>query len=314
MTAQTETRNPRWEVWCDRAVISGVLFLTAFTPFAFGAVHPWAYTIMEAVIFILVIGWMIKIALLTQKQSAKERAGSAEPGAGSVGATGWSPDTSREEQSAMSEGQRSERFAVYALPLALFLSFVLFQLLPLPPRALRVLSPQTFHYYTQALPGWPGGSPDVGRMERGAWSPEQRGSQVHGEGRKEQEAKSKELTQENGEAGKKDHRRALSNSEIPKSNLHAPRSRLYALSSLLRASGSLLPHNWLPLSLAPALTRADILKFTAYVALFLLILLYPFRPRISKSEIEDRKLSDASSSIGGSGLMNSSSGNGRACV
>src|SRR5438045_2362382 len=112
MTAQTETRNPRWEIWSDRAVISGILFLTAFTPFAFGAVHPWAYTIMEAVIFVLVVVWMIKIARLTQKQSAKgeeQRAASAELGAGST-----EHGASSEEQSAKSEGplarQWPERF------------------------------------------------------------------------------------------------------------------------------------------------------------------------------------------------------------
>src|SRR5438552_2785931 len=159
MIAQSETRNPSWEIWCDRTVISGILFLTGFTPFAFGSVHPWAYSIMEAVIFVLVVVWMIKIALRGEGQRAK------------------------------SEGQR-------------------------------------------------------------AGSTEQRGN----------------------------HRRAVTNSEIPKSNLPAPRS-------LLRAPGSLLPRTWLPLSLAPALTRTDILKFAAYGALFLLVLFYPFRHQISKSEI-----------------------------
>src|SRR5436309_15630779 len=86
MIAQFETRNPSWEIWCDRTVISGILFLTGFTPFAFGAVHPWAYSIMEAVIFVLVVVWMIKIALLAREQRAKsegQRAGSTERGAGS---------------------------------------------------------------------------------------------------------------------------------------------------------------------------------------------------------------------------------------
>src|SRR5947199_8569778 len=103
MIAQSETRKPSREIWCDRTVISGILFLTGFTPFAFGSVHPWAYSIMEAVIFVLVVVWMIKIALRGEGQRAKsegQRAESTERGARSVGATGWSPGAGNEEQRA----------------------------------------------------------------------------------------------------------------------------------------------------------------------------------------------------------------------
>ena len=45
--------------WCDRIVTGGLLFLIVFTPFAFGSVHPWAYGLMEIVIFSLVLVWMM---------------------------------------------------------------------------------------------------------------------------------------------------------------------------------------------------------------------------------------------------------------
>src|SRR5436309_11886724 len=46
--------------------------------------------------------------------------------------------------------------------------------------------------------------------------------------------------------------------------------------SLLHAPNSLLPPTWLPLSLAPSLSKTDLLKFAAYAALFFLVCLYPF--------------------------------------
>ena len=51
-------------LWCDRIITGGILFLVLCTPFAFGSVHPWAYSTMEAVIFSLVIVWMAKVAIL----------------------------------------------------------------------------------------------------------------------------------------------------------------------------------------------------------------------------------------------------------
>ena len=58
------------------------------------------------------------------------------------------------------------------------------------------------------------------------------------------------------------------NSEIRNSNFEIARR--------LPAPRSLLPETWLPLSVVPALTRTDFLKFSAYGALLFLILLYPF--------------------------------------
>src|SRR5437762_3525512 len=71
-------------LWCDRIITSGILFLVLGTPFAFGSVHPWAYSTMEAVIFSLVIVWMAKVAILARGQRAgsrEQRARSKKQGA-----------------------------------------------------------------------------------------------------------------------------------------------------------------------------------------------------------------------------------------
>src|ERR1043166_7116578 len=105
--------------WCDRIVTGGLLLLIVFTPFAFGSVHPLAYLAMEATIFLLVVVWMIR---LVRGQRSDVRGQS-------------------EIQNPQSE------IVSLALPLALFFGLVLFQLVPLPPSLLRVLSPFTYEYY-----------------------------------------------------------------------------------------------------------------------------------------------------------------------
>jgi len=105
---------------CDRLVTGGVLFLILFTPLAFGAVHPWAFALMEAVLFFLVMVWAGKLLAAPAPIVAVVRGG---------------------------------RFL--ATPLALLIGFVLVQLTPLPPTLLAVLSPATYEVYSRALPGWP---------------------------------------------------------------------------------------------------------------------------------------------------------------
>src|SRR5438094_9015225 len=48
---------------CDRIVTASLLFLIFFTPLAFGSVHPWAFSLMEGMIFLLVAVWMSKLLL-----------------------------------------------------------------------------------------------------------------------------------------------------------------------------------------------------------------------------------------------------------
>src|SRR5437762_906871 len=100
---------------CDRLTIGGILALILFTPFAFGTVHPWAYTTMEVVIFGLVVVWMIKL-MVTRGQRSE------------VGGQ-WSE--ARDQRSEI----RDQKFrnSKLAIPLALFIALALFQLASLPP-------------------------------------------------------------------------------------------------------------------------------------------------------------------------------------
>ncbi len=55
---------------CTRIVTGGILFLILFTPLAFGAVHSWAFSLLEVVIFLLVMVWVGRLCLETPEQEA----------------------------------------------------------------------------------------------------------------------------------------------------------------------------------------------------------------------------------------------------
>src|SRR5579875_302592 len=96
-----------------------ILILIPFTALALGGVHPWAFGLAEVVSFTLVAVWMVRVA------------SGRHPLAARGGTAGYS---------------------LLALGLA---GLVALQLLPLPPRVLRALSPQTYKLYSDGLPGWP---------------------------------------------------------------------------------------------------------------------------------------------------------------
>jgi hypothetical protein len=125
-------------LWCDRVFKSGLLFLILATPFAFGTVHPWAYSAMEAIVFGLVIVWMLKLAYLVRSRKSEVRS-----------------QMSEFDKSASRLTPHASRLTSLGLPLGLFTLLAVFQLVPLPPSWLRVLSPATFEAYTQIIPGWP---------------------------------------------------------------------------------------------------------------------------------------------------------------
>ncbi len=112
-------------IWCDRIVTGGILFLIFFTPLAFGSVHPWAFSLMEGTVFLLVMVWMGRLVFVDNGREARDKS--------------------------LELVSRRSLF----LPLALFISLVLFQLFPLPPYLLHLLSPSTYELYSRSLPGWP---------------------------------------------------------------------------------------------------------------------------------------------------------------
>src|SRR3989442_13574413 len=71
---QDSVRSPRsYLLVCDRLVTASLLFLIFFTPLAFGSVHPWAFSLMEGMIFLLVAVWMSKLLLGARGQQGASR-------------------------------------------------------------------------------------------------------------------------------------------------------------------------------------------------------------------------------------------------
>ncbi|HET8562925.1 MAG TPA: O-antigen ligase family protein [Candidatus Binatia bacterium] len=188
------------DVGCDRIVTGGILLLVLFTPLAFGCVHPWAVSLVEAVVFLLVLVWMGKLIFFTANRSRLQFVA----------------------------------FKKLAIPLAAFVGFLGFQLLPVPPALLRILSPSTYELYRGSLPGWPEKTP----YENGFFQPPNA------------------------------NQKAAENPSEPEPPL---------VSS--PASGGGLRRGWRSLSIASAMTKAELLKIIAYVSFFFLILFYPFRQR-----------------------------------
>jgi putative inorganic carbon (HCO3(-)) transporter len=193
--------------WYDRAITAGIVSLVALTPLAIGSVHPWAYIAMEVAIFALVTVWMVKIRRVLPIRS--------QPTLAHVGAI--------------------------VLPLSLFLVFVSFALVPMPPALERAISPATYQLYVRTLPGWPSEPPLHNLV----------------------------LSHPNLVASRpQDHGAADSGS---------PRGSIGG-GARLANNANLSRPKWRPLSVAPALTGEMVLKLFAYAALFLLVLLYPFGP------------------------------------
>ncbi len=115
----------------DITIHYGLIALLIWTPLAFGTVHPWAYALMEIHIFLLVAAWMAQwLVNLHHRQSTF---------------------------CLQSPFVRTP----FALPLALFIILLVFQLTPLPPAMLNWLSPTTYELYSLFLPDWPNPSPTL---------------------------------------------------------------------------------------------------------------------------------------------------------
>ncbi len=214
--------------WYDLAIFAGALALVTLTPFAMGAVHPWAFITAEVVILAMVGVWMAKLAL---------------------------------EPPIIFQPTFANLFSV-ALPLVLFLALAAFQLLPLPPAVLRAISPATYNLYVHTLDGWPA-QPAYHDMLSlaGKDSPEHL------------------------QALLPTPREASAGAPIPRT--HAPPSGGRAGATAVAVQGPGSSARWLPLSIAPTLSRELVLKLTAYSALFFLVLLYPFGPSLN-GETEKR--------------------------
>ena len=113
----------------DRLIKIILIFLLVFTPIAFGSMELWALTVMEfgilAMIALYVIGGMF-----SKREPLKE-----QPSASDVSAD---PKNTK---------RRSYLLPIFLL--CLFLALILFQMIPLPPGLLKILSPKTYELRQQ---------------------------------------------------------------------------------------------------------------------------------------------------------------------
>ncbi|RLA93672.1 MAG: hypothetical protein DRG25_04080, partial [Deltaproteobacteria bacterium] len=119
---------------CNKVIESGLIFLVIFTPLAFGSVHVWAYSLMELTVFILLLTWLLKSLLISGKSKVKSK---------------------KKSIFLTLNSQLSFFKTPLNIPLLFFLFLVIFQMIPLPPSALKLLSPNTYCLYQQILLGWP---------------------------------------------------------------------------------------------------------------------------------------------------------------
>jgi len=110
----------------DKIIEFGLIFLIVFTPLAFGTVHIWSITIMELTVIFLVIVWIIKLLFTSYKLS-----------------------NSRPLVLSFKLAKTPLNF-----PILIFICLILFQLLPLPPFAIKYLSPNTYSLYKMTLPDY----------------------------------------------------------------------------------------------------------------------------------------------------------------
>jgi O-antigen ligase/Flp pilus assembly protein TadD len=209
--------------WYDRVFVAGNLLLVTLSPLPMGAVHPWSFILIELTVCALVIVWMAKTAFGSPIQFQPTLA----------------------------------NLRPIALPLALFVAFATFALIPLPPTLLRAISPATYTMYAKSLPGWPHEAPYAAMLRLPNLNEVKHLDVVLPT---PQEAAA-------GAAIPRPHQRALGADQPPTAATAAASSTAISLTP-----------RWRPISFAPELTRELVLKILAYSALFFAVLLYPFGP------------------------------------
>ena len=135
---------------CGQAVEWGLLFLLVVTPLAFGTVHLWSITVMELLVALLVILWMIKMIVLQRLRVESPEAFARLT----------------ETQVRLPVNRLGLVKTPLNLPILLFIALVLFQMTPLPPSALRLMSANAYQLYEELLPySWPASeAKDVGEL------------------------------------------------------------------------------------------------------------------------------------------------------
>jgi len=186
--------------------------LILLAPLPLGSGEPWGVITVETVIFLLVLTWLL--GMIVRKNSLTRQLP-----------------------------------ASLVLPCGLFLAVLLFQLTPLPPSMLKILSPNTYRLYSLSLRGWPQQRP-YSLVLTNAQATREIQSQERATG---------------GSVGK-DGRSSTDTDAIfarPKSERRIDRGSW---------SSSV---TWRRLSIAPSLSEPALLKILAYGSLLFLLLLCP---------------------------------------
>ncbi len=126
--------------YCNRLLETGLCFLIFYGPLRFGCTELKAYSVLQVTVCGLVVVWMIKLSIINIVYSRKLRARHGTP----------CPNATRSrDHMPLVPGDRDTRALV--LLLVLFLAWIVFQLLPLPPAAIKFLSPATYDLYCDTL-------------------------------------------------------------------------------------------------------------------------------------------------------------------
>ena len=113
----------------DKAIQGILISLFIFTPVAFGSMDIWAFSLMELGILLVISLYVIQVGFFPIQQQSL---------AGKKRIHTGSPRSSRAS-------------AVPVILLFLFLVLVLFQLIPLPPGVMKILSPKAYELRQQLL-------------------------------------------------------------------------------------------------------------------------------------------------------------------
>ncbi|MGH7916751.1 MAG: O-antigen ligase family protein, partial [Candidatus Binataceae bacterium] len=222
--------------WLDRSVTAGLIFLLAASALFFGAVHRWAYSFAEALIALMVIAWALRIGLSAWR---------AESGQADEPASAGKP--------AQAERSSIAHWRELAAAIGAFILLLVFQLTPLPPGVMRLLSPATYHLYELSFPGWPQGRP-YAELERAHMA------------RARPAAPAFTVLPPAG-SNADSHAPAKLGAKAVR---HEPREA---------PPGRWLRLRWRALALAPTVTWSALIEVLACVALFFIVLTYPFGAR-----------------------------------
>ena len=140
--------------------------------------------------------------------------------------------------------------ASLVLPCGVFLALLLFQLTPMPPAVLRILSPNTYRLYSLSLRGWPQQQPYSFILAKAQATPES----VQGQ---------------TAVAGAKAASKASADDDASPSLVQPNHEHI------IDRGGWSNSFNWRQLSIAPSLSKPALLKILAYGSLFFLVLLCP---------------------------------------